>query len=239
MNRYFSFIAKMQIAFILYSCSKEKNNDIVPAIGNYFPLNAGSFWNYNGYASKGNATNINTVLLGISYSILQYESGFGGSSGNCRLFDTCYFRKENGKYFQAISTNQLPFAIDTSTYYEFVFMEDNAPVGTVWNKHTSYGTYTFSNGKVSLEQSYISKLEAYLPTYKVYPVYWDSSILTTYNDVVKINTSILTKAFDASHNNVLHVEEVYYKWYAKDIGLIKATHSTEHYNMVLLNYRIF
>ncbi len=233
------FVSLLILAIINYNCTKEENKIIetIPPAGDYFPLSIGSFWNYGPYRFHGSNTGLTAVAGSKNYSVFEYTGALKSYSENCSIFDTCLFRKENGKYYQSISTDFLPFPLDTKGHYEFVFMEDNAPVGTIWNNSTATGTYTFSNGVLRVEQSYIGRIESYLPSFKVINATADDSV--QFKDVVKVHMKILAKGFDDANKSIFNSEEHYYKWYARNIGLIKTQHSGNNiFNMSITNFRV-
>jgi hypothetical protein len=123
---------------INYSCKKETVTEIIPPSGDYFPLSTRSFWIYELSGLYGEKTGV-TNIAGKTYSIIEYVGAVRSATENCGIWDSCFFRKENGKYYQSIPTNLLPIQPDTKGYYEFIFMEDNAPVGTLGNKNTATG----------------------------------------------------------------------------------------------------
>jgi hypothetical protein len=109
----------------------------------------------------------------------------------------------------------------------------------VWNKLTANGTYSFSNGKVRMEESYIGRLEQYLPSMEVIDLNSLNNITNRFEDVVKINMKILVSAFDSTGKEVLRTEDFYDKWYARNVGLIQAKHSSSGFATYINSYKIF
>jgi hypothetical protein len=224
------------LLFVNCSCKKELNSETIPTTGDYFPLTTRSYWNYGPYGIHCENTGLNKVVAGKNYSVVEYRGSVNTTSGNCGIFDSCLFRKENGKYYQALSTDLLPFPLDIKGYYEFIFMEDNAPVGTVWDKTTATGTFTFNNGKVTMYESYTGKIESYFPSFELPNS--STGRIDKYTDVVKVSMKISESAFDSTNKEVLRSEEIYDKWYARNIGLIKVLHRSSAFDMALINYKI-
>ncbi len=237
MNRFILFFSLLFLTAISDSCKKETVTEIIPPPGDYFPLSNNSFWSYEFsglYGEKTGAINI----VGKNYSIIEYRGIGRFTNENCGIWDSCFFRKENGKYYQSIPTDLLPIQPDTKGYYEFIFMEDNAPVGTLWNENTATGTNTFSNGKLKIEQSYIGKIEEYIPVLKVKS--FTKNTTYEFKDVVRISMKILSVGFDSTTNKEMgRIEEVYDKWYARNIGLIKVTHRTAPFDISIAEFKVF
>jgi hypothetical protein len=233
---------------ITYSCKKQDTLAIIPPQGDYFPLTNNSFWQYLPISFIAQPSSITKKVDGRNYSLFEYQGGaksnYSGSGSiethRGSLWDSYLVRKESGKYYQLISTDQFIFPLDVKKYYEFTFMEDNAPVGTVWNMSTAEGTYTFSNGSTKMEQSYIGRIEAYLPEMEL-PNPSATTGKKKFIDVVKVNMKILAVGFDATGKEVIRVEEFYNKWYARNIGLIKISYTTSNktFEINVNDYKVY
>jgi hypothetical protein len=157
-------------------------------------------------------------------------------AGNPRVanfWDSSLFRKENGKYYEAIPPDRLAFPITNSNpgIYEFVFMEDNAPVGTSWS-NTITGTFTFSNGSMIMDQTYEAHMTEYFPSFKT-----DSS--HTFLDVVQITTNMKSVGYGSNNQVMFQTSEVYDKWYARNVGLIKTIQYSYPYALKVSRYHVF
>jgi hypothetical protein len=97
----------------------------------------------------------------------------------------------------------LYFPLDEPGYYEFVFMEDNAPVGTRWNNKI-VGTYTFSNGS-KMEENYEGRMSGYYPTFQLDDKH-------TYNDVVQVSMDMYSQGFGADNKLLIENSIVYDTW---------------------------
>ena len=105
------------------------------------------------------------------------------------------------------------FPLDEPGYYEFVFMEDNAPVGTRWSNKV-VGTFTFSNGSMRMEENYEGRISGYYPTFQLDDKH-------TYYDVVQVTMDMYSQGLGADNKLLIETSTVYATWYARDKGLIK------------------
>jgi hypothetical protein len=221
------------------SCKKQAADQIiVPPAGDYFPMSIGSFWNYYPAWYHAHNTGLSFTTGGKTYSKFAYEGAMLSYGGTAAILDTCFYRKENGKYYQVISTDFLPSPLDTTRYYEFVFMEDNAPVGTVWNTTSVKGRYTFGNGSMQLHYSYIGKIAEYWPVFKVPDIFGGPADSLSFNDVTRIDMKITQRGYDDNGKIFFSNDEYYSKWYARNTGLIQI--QNESGNIIsILNFRVF
>jgi hypothetical protein len=206
----------LAFAALLSGCRKHENSEGIPMAGDYFPLTASSNWRYvpdnsnTGLVLYGEVLGIPRTVNGKTYSMLNYQPG---STRFANFADSALFRKEGGKYYQAITNQQLYFPLDEPGVYEFVFMEDNAPVGTRWSNKVT-GTFTFNNGKLRMEQDYQGQITEFLPSFRL-----DDN--HTYSDVVRITMNMTAKGYETNDQLVIQTSNVYDKWYARNKGLIK------------------
>jgi hypothetical protein len=204
------------LAFFVASCKKQESVRIRPAAGNYFPLTPSSNWSYvpgnsnTAMVIYGEVLAPTRTINGKTYSVLNYQPG---NTRFANLLDSSLFRKEGGIYYQAITNQQLPFPIDEPGIYEFVFMRDNAPVGTSWTTKIS-GTYTFSNGKLRMEQEYDGKISEFLPSFQL-----DDKHI--FSDVVRVTMNMGAQGYGPNNELLIQTSSVYDKWYARNQGLIK------------------
>ena len=163
-----SFISIALVTALFLGCKKHDDKLTVPLVGDYFPLAPASNWHYvpdnsnTAFVIYGDVMGATTVN-GKTYSVLNYDPG---NTRFANFLDSSLFRKENGKYYQVITNQQLYFPLDEPGYYEFVFMEDNAPVGTSWSNKIA-GTYTLSNGSLRMEENYEGRISGYYPTFQL------------------------------------------------------------------------
>jgi len=210
-----SFVLITVVVALLLGCKKQEDRQTIPPAGDYFPLTQGSNWHYTpdnsntGFVLYGDVTGTTTVN-GKTYSVLNYDPG---NTNFANFISNSLFRKQDGKYYQLITNRQLYFPLDEPGHFEFVFMEDNAPVGTNWISKI-VGTFTFSNGSVRMEEDYDGKISEYYPTFQLDDTH-------TYSDVVRVTMDMYSQSFAADNTRVGEVHIVYDQWYARDKGLIK------------------
>jgi hypothetical protein len=214
--KHFIYPAIFFVLCLAAGCKKEKaDQKPIPPAGDYFPLSANTYWNYQpandvtGITSFAENKGITSTVNGKTYAVLNYTPD--NRIGN--LFEGSLFRKENGKYYQALTGKQLIYPVDEQQILEFVFMEDNAPVGAQWESSVT-GRFNFSNGSIVLQQTFTGFISEYLQEFKI-----DN---TTFKDVVKVTMYMTTRAVDPASN--FTDSEYYEKWYARNIGLIKTIH---------------
>ena len=203
------------LLFVLFSGCKKSGDKIMPPPGDYFPLTQASNWHYvpdnsnTAFILYGDAKG-NTIVNGKTYSLLNYVPA---NPRFANFMDSTLILKEGNKYYQVITNQQLYFPLDETGYYEFVFMEDKAPVGTAWSNKV-VGTFTFSNGSIRMEQDYQGRIYAYYPTFQLDDKH-------TYSDVVQVTMNMYSQGFEAKNKLVIQNSIVYDKWYARGKGLIK------------------
>ncbi len=210
-----SFVFIALVTVLLSGCKKHDDKVTIPLAGDYFPLTQASNWHYvpdnsnTAFVMYGDITGAATEN-GKTYSVLNYDPG---NTRFANFLDSSLFRKGDDKYYQAITNQQLYFPLDEPGYYEFVFMEDNAPVGTYWGKKV-VGTFTFSNGSMRMEENYEGRISGYYPTFQLDDKH-------TYHDVVQVTMDMYSQGFGADNKLLIENSIVYDTWYARDKGLIK------------------
>jgi hypothetical protein len=209
------------VAFLLSGCKKQSDKEVIPPAGDYFPLTARSYWSYlpdnsnTGFGMYGEVIISTTSVNGKTYSVLNYDPG---NTRFANFVDSALFRKEGGKYYQAMTYQQLFFPLDEPGIYEFVFMEDNAPVGAHWSNKVT-GTFTFSNGRMRMDQDYQGQISEFLHSFQLDDKH-------TFSDVVRV-TIYMTALGYGPNNELLYQNSIAYdKWYARNKGLIKAMESS-------------
>jgi hypothetical protein len=205
-----SFVFIALIIALLSSCKKQDARQTIPPAGDYFPLTNTSNWHYIPDNSMYGDVTGTITMNGKTYSVLNYDPG---NTNFANYIGNSLFRKEGGKYYQAITNQQLYFPLDEPGYYEFVFMEDNAPVGTRWNNKI-VGTFTSGNASIRMEEDYQGQIAEYYPSFQLDDTH-------TYSDVVRVRMNMNSQGFAADNKLLIENSIVYDKWYARDKGLIK------------------
>lgn len=236
MKVYKSFVVALLMIYALTSCKKAATNEelVTPPSGDYFPITTNSNWRYvpanntTGLSFESTLIGATRTVMGKTYRVLNYNAG-NPRVGN--FWDSTLFRKEGGKYYQALLPHQLPYPLtQTNTeVLEFVMMEDDAPLYTTWTSHIMSGTFTFSNGSTGIETTITTYLSDYYPTFQL-----DDTHI--FNDVVKVSVRTNSKW---SNSPVFSESKYYENWYARGVGLIKTVEPLFPWALKLSSYKVY
>jgi hypothetical protein len=123
----------------------------------YFPLTVNSNWTYGLVGG--------TASDAFSTSVIDYSPSIGGNtyktiafydSPPATAFDSSYYRKPGGDYYQYVDYSEfIPF--DATEPGEFIFLKDNVAAGTTWSSPTVSGTVNAIPVSASIKMTLLEK----------------------------------------------------------------------------------
>ncbi len=180
----------------------------------YFPVSANSNWTY-GLVGGATTDSMHTAVIG-------YTPTFGGNTYNTIAsfdqpptvaYDSSYYRKPGGDYYQYGIYSVLPF--DQPVSGEFIFLKDNVAVGTTWLSPDINGTVSGIPIKANIKMTLLEKGAVTIGTFD-------------FPDVIKVKYEYLV----SGNPTPLETAE---RWFAKNVGEI---HQSQNDNVNTHNYDI-
>ena len=113
------FFSLLSVCMFFLACKKEEDPKVVLPPTNFQPVTGGSAWTYAEYP----VTNLYTTYCNGIDSVFNkkvYYEMFTTNSGYT------WVRKENGIYYRLVP--------DSDTVIEFIYLKDNVPAGSKWEK---------------------------------------------------------------------------------------------------------
>ena len=199
-------------------CTKVQVDFTTPTpAGDYFPTTTASNWSYihAGGAADDTlfvySTGNTKMFTGTAYNIFINDYGTPG-------FDTSYYRKGNGLYYEYYPASYNAFGLDSpATAVEHIFLKDNVAQGNTWT--SSYnGTYNSIALTATINDTLAQKLTTYTVGGKSYP-----NVLEVHSGYYAVFPAPIGK------------QQLYLikQWFAKGVGLIQyyqydATNATDY-----------
>jgi hypothetical protein len=187
-------------AMVLVSCSDDEQPTLATNNDDYHPNKSGTSWNYSGlFATKISVTGNTKKIDGNVYAQLKTTlPDLGGFSV------ITYLRKEEGNYYYR----------GEGFNGDYLFLKDNAPVGTTWTAETKDEDGVEENDLEIIEVggSYLINTFAFNNVIVVKVTSYDSEDPETSYDV--------------------------FNYYAKGVGLVLTTDGTEFFNQSVTSYTI-
>lgn len=171
--------------------------------GDYFPITPGSNWTSmleSGTTSDSTytlSTGAFKTFGSTSYSIFTYHDYING------FFDSLYYRKGGGLYYEYYTDSVNIFKFDVPTAVEYLFLNDNLAPGVIW-KTEKQGTVQTVAVTGRIQGQILAKA---VPA---------TVAGITYPDVIKVQLSYMY-VYNNIPTEVFRTEE----WFARGRGMIK------------------
>ena len=193
--------------------------------GDYFPVTLNSNWTYDLVGGSSSDD--------VHVAVLDYSPTFGGNTYKTlagydvpptTAFDSSYYRKPGGDYYQYINYSDLIPFDGPALEGEFIFLKDNVAAGTTWSSPTISGTVQGTAITLTIKMTLLEKgVPATIGSFN-------------FPDVVKVKYE-----YQYAFMGVPTIVETDERWFARNVGEIHDSYndgfSTVQYD--IKDYQIF